>query len=110
MKRDFKKIGKCILSLSAIFAILYVLSSKRRKKREKYKLPRKTGLEGIEESLYDELVDFVVRRKEVSVSLIQRKFHLGYNRTLHCLDLLERNGIVGPEKGYHVRKVLINFN
>ena len=42
-----------------------------------------------------------------SASLIQRRFKLGYNRSVRIIDLLEERGIIGPANGSKPRKVLI---
>jgi S-DNA-T family DNA segregation ATPase FtsK/SpoIIIE len=52
-----------------------------------------------EEPLYNEIVEFVVEQGKASSSLIQRRFHLGYNRAARVIDLLEERGIVGPATG-----------
>lgn len=44
---------------------------------------------------------------EINVSLIQRKFNLGYNRAYRIMEQFEENGVVGPVKGSKPRKVLI---
>ncbi len=61
----------------------------------------------VEEPLYDEIVKFVISTGKASASLLQRRFRLGYNRAAHAIDLLERNGIIGPSNGSAPRDVLI---
>jgi len=58
------------------------------------------------DSLYDEIKEFVLRYDEMSASLIQRKFEIGYPRAGRIVDQLERNGILGPADGPKPRKVL----
>lgn len=62
-----------------------------------------------EEPLYNEIVDFVVTQGKASASLLQRRFHLGYNRAARCIDLLEERGIVGPPNGSKPREVLVKI-
>ena len=64
----------------------------------------------IEEPLYNEIVEFVVSQGKASASLLQRRFHLGYNRAGRCIDLLEERGIIGPSNGSEPRQVLISLN
>ena len=60
-----------------------------------------------EEPLYNEIVEFVVTQGKASVSLLQRRFRLGYNRAARCIDFLEQNGIIGPCNCSSSREVLI---
>ena len=62
-----------------------------------------------EEPLYDEIVEFVVTQGKASASLLQRRFHLGYNRAARCIDLLEERGIIGPNNGSKPREVLVKL-
>lgn len=60
-----------------------------------------------EEPLYNDIVEFVVTQGKASASLLQRRFHLGYNRAARCIDLLEERGIIGPSRGSKPREVLV---
>ncbi|MEO6906571.1 MAG: DNA translocase FtsK, partial [Abditibacteriaceae bacterium] len=57
------------------------------------------------DSLYDEIREFVLRYDDMSASLIQRKFEIGYPRAGRIVDQLERDGILGPADGPKPRKV-----
>lgn len=59
------------------------------------------------DSLYDDIVEFVISTQKVSASLLQRKFKLGYNRAVRTIDLLEERGIIGPPNGSNSRDVLV---
>lgn len=56
---------------------------------------------------YDEILSWVSAQKEVSASLIQRKFQLGYPRAARMIETFEREGVVGPANGSKPRQVLI---
>ena len=56
---------------------------------------------------YDEVLAYVSSLKEVSASLLQRKFKLGYPRAARLVELFEREGVVGPANGSKPRPVLI---
>ena len=58
------------------------------------------------EPLYNEVVEFTISNGKVSASLLQRKFRFGYNRAVHCINLLEQNGIIGPSDGINPRMVI----
>jgi S-DNA-T family DNA segregation ATPase FtsK/SpoIIIE len=67
--------------------------------------------EGDEEEFdekYDEAVDFVAETGQASISLIQRRFRIGYNRAARIVEKMEEQGIVGPSDGVKPREVLIH--
>lgn len=56
---------------------------------------------------YDEILSYVSAMKEVSASLLQRKFKLGYPRAARMIEIFEREGVVGPANGSKPRQVLV---
>lgn len=60
------------------------------------------------DEMYDKAVEFVMQKREASVSLIQRRFRVGYNRAARMVEIMERDGLVGPSIGGKPRKVLVN--
>ena len=60
-----------------------------------------------QDELYDQAKDLVVEMQTASVSLLQRRFRIGYNRAARLVDELEANGVVGPSEGSKPRKVLL---
>lgn len=62
------------------------------------------------DELYEEVIEYARQVGEISISLIQRKFKIGYNRAARIMDLLEQDGLVGPPQGAgKPRKFLGNF-
>jgi len=57
---------------------------------------------------YDEAVAFVAETGQASISLIQRRFRIGYNRAARIVEKMEEQGIVGPSDGVKPREVLIH--
>ncbi len=68
-----------------------------------------TQEEEYDDPLYNEIVEFVIETQKASVSLLQRRFKLGYNRAARIVDLLEERGIIGPQNGSKPREVLITL-
>ena len=64
------------------------------------------AVQGEDAVLYKELIDFVKTVDEVSISLLQRKFRIGYNRSARLIDILEAQGVIMPSSGSKTRKVL----
>ena len=59
------------------------------------------------DSRYDEILSWASDQKEVSASLIQRKFRLGYPRAARIIEIFEKEGVVGPAQGSKPRQVLV---
>jgi S-DNA-T family DNA segregation ATPase FtsK/SpoIIIE len=59
------------------------------------------------DSKYDEILAYVASQKEVSASLLQRKFRLGYPRAARMIEKFEVEGVVGPANGSKPRQVLV---
>jgi len=55
---------------------------------------------------YDEAVAFVAELGQASISLIQRRFRIGYNRAARIIEKMEEQGVVGPSDGVKPREVL----
>ncbi len=58
------------------------------------------------DEFYDRAAEFVVQKGEASISQIQRRFRIGYNRAAIIVEMMERDGLVGPALGAKPRKVL----
>lgn len=61
----------------------------------------------IKDERYDEVIAWVASQKEVSASLLQRKFRLGYPRAARMIEIFESEGVVGPANGSKPRQVLV---
>ncbi|TFJ38963.1 cell division protein FtsK [Carnobacterium divergens] len=61
----------------------------------------------VQDDLYDEAVQMVLEMQTASISLLQRRFRIGYNRAARLVDEMEMRGIVGPSEGSKPRKVNI---
>lgn len=56
--------------------------------------------------LYNEAVDFVRQQGKASISLIQRKFRIGFNKAARFVEQMEQDGIIGPADGSRPRTVI----
>jgi S-DNA-T family DNA segregation ATPase FtsK/SpoIIIE len=61
-----------------------------------------------EDDLYKRAVEIVVRHRQGSVSLLQRRLGVGYQRAARLIDQMESDGIVGPYDGSKAREVLVD--
>ncbi|WP_100622954.1 DNA translocase FtsK [Candidatus Coxiella mudrowiae] len=64
--------------------------------------------EGERDLLYDQAVEVVIRSRRVSVSSIQRRFKIGYNRAARIVEAMEIAGVVSPMENNGTREVLVS--
>ncbi|MED4229210.1 DNA translocase FtsK [Neobacillus cucumis] len=67
-------------------------------------IPEVTG--AVDDDLYEEAVDLIIDMQTASVSMLQRRFRIGYTRAARLIDEMEARGIVGPYEGSKPRAVL----
>jgi S-DNA-T family DNA segregation ATPase FtsK/SpoIIIE len=66
------------------------------------------GLEDeLSDELYDQALATVSDMRQVSISMLQRKMRIGYNRAARMIERMERDGIVGPADGAKPREVYL---
>ncbi|MEG0267386.1 MAG: DNA translocase FtsK [Carnobacterium sp.] len=61
----------------------------------------------VQDDIYDDAVQMIIEMQTASISLLQRRFRIGYNRAARLIDEMEMRGIVGPSEGSKPRKVNI---
>ncbi|MEH7246933.1 DNA translocase FtsK [Neobacillus niacini] len=66
--------------------------------------PELTG--EVDDELYSDAVDLVIEMQTASVSMLQRRFRIGYTRAARLIDEMEARGIVGAYEGSKPRTVL----
>ena len=59
------------------------------------------------DELFDEAVDIIARYRIASISFIQRKLKIGYNRAARLVEQMEGEGIVGPQEGTKPREIFV---
>ena len=59
------------------------------------------------DELLPDAIECVVMQGQASVSMLQRRFRIGYNRAARIVDQMEARGIVGPQDGSRPRQVLM---
>lgn len=59
------------------------------------------------DELLPDAIECVVTAGQASVSMLQRRFRIGYNRAARIVDMMESRGIVGPQDGSRPRQVLM---
>ena len=59
-----------------------------------------------QDPLYDEAVAFVLDTRRASISFVQRKFKIGYNRAARLIEAMEHAGLVSSMQSNGQREVL----
>ena len=56
---------------------------------------------------YEEALEIVRQTRQASISMLQRKLRVGYNRAARMIEMMEKEGIVGPSDGSKPREVYL---
>jgi len=64
----------------------------------------------VDDDLYQDAVRVVCEMGRASTSTLQRRLRIGYGRAAHLIDIMEKDGIVGPPDGTRPREVLKGKN
>jgi S-DNA-T family DNA segregation ATPase FtsK/SpoIIIE len=67
-----------------------------------------TGSAEQDDELYDEAVAFVLETRRASISAVQRKLRIGYNRAARLIEAMEAAGVVSEMNSNGAREVLVN--
>jgi S-DNA-T family DNA segregation ATPase FtsK/SpoIIIE len=59
------------------------------------------------DQMYDQAVRFVTESRKASISSVQRKFRIGYNRAARLIEAMETAGLVGPLQANGGREILV---
>ena len=60
-----------------------------------------------DDELYDEAARLVVAERQASASFLQRRMRIGFSRAARLIDLMARDGLLGPAQGSKPREVLV---
>lgn len=77
---------------------------------EQEELVRRLEVAEDQDELFEEACRFILEQGSASTSLLQRKFHIGYNRAARLVDLMEQHGYVSESRGSKAREVFITEN
>lgn len=74
--------------------------------------PESGGMENDDDfdERYDEAVALVSEAGQASISMVQRRLRVGYNRAARMIEMMEKEGIVGPADGAKPREVIVRNN
>jgi len=66
------------------------------------------GVEEIDDELFPDAVQLILDTGQASVSMLQRRFRIGYTRAARLIDMMELKGIVGSHQGSKPREILVD--
>ena len=76
--------------------------------------PEEGGNDGgagpIDDDLFDQAARLVVQERQASASFLQRRMRVGFSRAARLIDMMEREGLLGPAQGSKPRDVLVPPN
>jgi len=102
------EVKRVVAYLAGVTTPEYRLDIIEDQKEGSFVLGQEGQFEDDDDALYEEVKDFVIQTQKASASLLQRRFRLGYARAARLLDMLEAEGVIGPQEGAKPRKVLVN--
>jgi S-DNA-T family DNA segregation ATPase FtsK/SpoIIIE len=86
----------------------FVISQQKAQYYEEMMISEESNDTAFDDELYEEAVRLVVEMQSASVSMLQRRFRIGYNRAARLIDAMEARGVVGPYEGSKPRAVLLS--
>ena len=63
--------------------------------------------DGEVDEMFDPAVAIVAETRNASISYVQRRLKIGYNRSARIIEQMERDGMVGPQVGNRPREVFL---
>ncbi|MDF2556670.1 MAG: translocase FtsK [Bacillales bacterium] len=106
------RIQGAFLSDSEVEKVVEYVSTQQKAQYQEDMIPDiiEENVQDSSDELYEEAVRMVVDMQTASVSLLQRRFRIGYSRAARLIDEMETNGVVGPYEGSKPRTVLVPKN
>ena len=107
-----RRIHGALISEGEIARITEFLKSQKRPEYDQSVTERvvkeKEGSDSQEyDERYDDAVALITKTGQASISMIQRHLRIGYNRAARIIEMMEKEGIVGPSDGAKPREVLV---
>lgn len=103
------RVQGAFVSDEEVEAVVQFVISQQKAQYQEEMIPTEAAEEDgeFEDELYDEAVQLVIEMQSASVSMLQRRFRIGYNRAARLIDAMEARGVVGPYEGSKPRAVLV---
>ncbi|WP_017727377.1 FtsK/SpoIIIE family DNA translocase [Halalkalibacterium ligniniphilum] len=104
------RVQGAFLSDEEVEEVVHFVISQQKAQYQEEMIPSEEAqvAEKVNDDLYDEAVALVIEMNTASVSMLQRRFRIGYTRAARLIDEMEIRGIVGPYEGSKPREVLVD--
>ena len=107
-----QRIHGAFISEAELARITEFLKSQREPDYDKMVISAPVKEEGVSETeeydeKYDDAVALITKTGQASISMIQRHLRIGYNRAARIIEVMEKEGLVGPSDGAKPREVLV---
>ncbi len=63
-----------------------------------------------DDELFPRAVELILQSDQASISMLQRRMHIGYTRAARLIDMMEDRGIVGKHEGSKAREILVSMD
>lgn len=103
------RVQGAFLSDSEVEEIVEFVISQQKAQYQEEMIPddQPTNYSEVEDDLYEDAVQLITEMQTASVSMLQRRFRIGYTRAARLIDEMELRGVVGPYEGSKPRAVLV---
>ncbi|MEJ2671367.1 MAG: DNA translocase FtsK [Deltaproteobacteria bacterium] len=65
------------------------------------------AVNGEKDEKYADAVELVAETRNASISMLQRRLRVGYNRAARIIETMEKEGLIGPSDGVKPREVYV---
>src|SRR5699024_9452605 len=103
------RVQGAFLSDEEVEAVIHHCISQQEVSYQEEMIPDETNQthEEVEDELFEDAVALILEMETASVSMLQRRFRIGYTRAARLIDAMEDRGYVGPYEGNRPREVLV---
>lgn len=108
-KGSVQRVHGSLVTDEEIAAVINHIKAEREVQYQELTTLRQTEASGDEaDEMFEEVIEYLKNKDEISISLLQRVFRVGYNRSARIIDQLEEHGYILPADGGKMRKVVKN--